>query len=361
MIHCRSSATVVTLVSFVVLPAEWSAAAEKGPATPATITVQADQPGAKISPLLYGIFFEEIHRAGDGGIYAEMIQNRSFEDAAVPLGWTIVQGDGQMSLHKSQPLNANNPTSLRLAGPVRVANHGFKGAPYAVNQDPAKWKFVSGDWKWDGEVLRQTGKDQDLRGVAGKKEWKDYTLTLKARKLGGAEGFLIIFAAPNEKEKSWWNLGGWANKAHGIEARGVASERVPGSIETGRWYDIKIELKARRSAVISMANSSTMSRQATLKSLYAVASRATATGDVILKVVNAAGQPLDTTDRSARHRSPRANRQGHGLDQRRPRRREHFRRTGQSRTQGSGAAERRTAISPHLPSQLGHRLAAAAE
>ena len=52
----------------------------------AQLTIKADQPGTRISPLLYGIFFEEINRAGDGGIYAEMIQNRSFEDAAAPVG-----------------------------------------------------------------------------------------------------------------------------------------------------------------------------------------------------------------------------------------------------------------------------------
>ena len=55
----------------------------------AHLTVQADKPGAQISRLLYGIFFEEINRAGDGGLYAEMLQNRSFEDGPTPLGWTL--------------------------------------------------------------------------------------------------------------------------------------------------------------------------------------------------------------------------------------------------------------------------------
>ena len=104
----------------------------------AKLTVRADQPGTKISPLLYGIFFEEINRSGDGGIYAEMIQNRSFEDTTVPVGWTVIQGDGRMRLDRSRPLNGNNPTSLRLDGCIRVANRGFKGAPYS-HGDPAKW------------------------------------------------------------------------------------------------------------------------------------------------------------------------------------------------------------------------------
>ena len=98
-------------------------------ASQAKLTVRADRPGVKISPMLYGIFFEEINRAGDGGIYAEMLQNRSFEDAAVPLGWSVVKGNGKMALDRSRPLNPNNPTALRLEGPVSVANDGFKGAP----------------------------------------------------------------------------------------------------------------------------------------------------------------------------------------------------------------------------------------
>ena len=53
------------------------------------MTVDVDKPGVKVSPTLYGIFFDEINRAGDGGLYAEMIQNRSFEDVAKnPVGWT---------------------------------------------------------------------------------------------------------------------------------------------------------------------------------------------------------------------------------------------------------------------------------
>jgi alpha-N-arabinofuranosidase len=47
--------------------------------TTATLTVQANQPGVQISSNLFGIFFEEINSAGDGGIYAEMVSNRNFE------------------------------------------------------------------------------------------------------------------------------------------------------------------------------------------------------------------------------------------------------------------------------------------
>ena len=57
------------------------AAAITLPAAGVTVTVRADQ-GKAISPDLFGIFFEDINYAADGGLYAELVQNRSFEYTA---------------------------------------------------------------------------------------------------------------------------------------------------------------------------------------------------------------------------------------------------------------------------------------
>ena len=49
------------------------------------IKVDVAQKGIEISPTLYGIFYEDINYASDGGLYAELIRNRSFEyDAEKP-------------------------------------------------------------------------------------------------------------------------------------------------------------------------------------------------------------------------------------------------------------------------------------
>ncbi len=99
----------------------------------ATLTIQADQPGAVISSNLFGIFFEEINFAGEGGLYAEMVRNRvvSIRQAY----WTLVtQGSaaGTMSVDASQPLNTNIPNSLKLTmqsgtGSVGAGNVRFLG------------------------------------------------------------------------------------------------------------------------------------------------------------------------------------------------------------------------------------------
>ena len=51
------------------------------------MTVKVSKPGAKIQNTMYGIFFEDINYAADGGLYAEMIKNRSFEFPQNLMGW----------------------------------------------------------------------------------------------------------------------------------------------------------------------------------------------------------------------------------------------------------------------------------
>src|SRR2546421_12857103 len=81
-----------------------------------TISVHADREGIKVSPTLYGIFFEEINRAAEGGLYAELVQNRSFEDSPQLSAWTTLKNndaDGSIAIDTVQPLNSSNTHSLR--------------------------------------------------------------------------------------------------------------------------------------------------------------------------------------------------------------------------------------------------------
>ena len=61
----------------------------------AKITVEVDKPGHSISPTLFGIFFEDINLSADGGIYPELVRNRSFEDADTLQNWKFVSADNK--------------------------------------------------------------------------------------------------------------------------------------------------------------------------------------------------------------------------------------------------------------------------
>src|SRR5437016_6237841 len=103
---------------------------------PVTITVRIDQPGARISPQLYGVFFEEINHAGDGGLYAELLRNRGIEEPVGPggqlPGW-ILRADSAaravMIVDTAQQLSESNPHSLRLdihgSGKAAIINSGY--------------------------------------------------------------------------------------------------------------------------------------------------------------------------------------------------------------------------------------------
>src|SRR5215204_2954065 len=80
--------------------------------------------GKKISPDLFGLFFEDINYAADGGLYAEQVQNRSFEYNPTerkewnPLSfWEYIAPGysyGNISIETSSPININNPHYIVL-------------------------------------------------------------------------------------------------------------------------------------------------------------------------------------------------------------------------------------------------------
>ncbi len=155
------------------------------------------------------------------------------------------------------------------------------------------WRMRGGDWKAEGGVLRQSSGAENVCAVTGDKTWSDYTYTLKARKLGGQEGFLVIFGADHDNQKSWWNLGGWGNKRHGLEVPGIDAEeaRADGSIETGRWYDIKIELAGGAVKCYLDGRLIHHVKAKPVKSLYASTTLSPDGKEVILKAVNVAATP----------------------------------------------------------------------
>ena len=160
------------------------------------------------------------------------------------------------------------------------------------------WTLGDGQWQAVDGVLRQTSDATDARALAGSAEWEDYTLTLKARKLSGKEGFLVSFHYQDPDNRVWWNIGGWTNSRtalqvyHNGDMQEVGS--TPVTIETGRWYDIKIEVQGRQIRCYldgKLVTEATDSPSALSSPVYAAASRDSQTGDICLKVVNVSANP----------------------------------------------------------------------
>lgn len=93
-------------------------------------TIQANKLGAPIQPTMYGIFFEDINFGADGGLYAEMVENRSFEFPQRLMGWNTF---GHVTLNDVSPAFSRNPhyVTLESAGArekqTGLENRGFFG------------------------------------------------------------------------------------------------------------------------------------------------------------------------------------------------------------------------------------------
>ena len=155
--------------------------------------IQTKKPGAAIQSTMYGIFFEDINFAADGGLYAEMVANRSFEYPNSFACWDI---SGKVSIKDDGPFN-KNPHYVRLTPTgindkhTMIENHGFFGMGVKKDHEYrfTVWARCPEDGKakiWVDLVDNATMTDDQKLGNGGidisGKEWKKYTLILKAKK-----------------------------------------------------------------------------------------------------------------------------------------------------------------------------------
>jgi alpha-N-arabinofuranosidase len=105
------------------------------------IVVKIAQPGAEIKPDMWGIFFEDINLAADGGLYAELVKNRSFEFTSPLMGWKEQKkgsvGGSILVLNRGTK-NENNPRYIRVknavSGNYGMTNDGFRGMGIQKNK-----------------------------------------------------------------------------------------------------------------------------------------------------------------------------------------------------------------------------------
>jgi alpha-L-arabinofuranosidase len=99
------------------------------------ITVFADKPVAAVPSTMWGVFFEDINFAADGGLYAELVKNRSFEFPMPLMGWKETRSayqKGRVLIINHAAENANNTRFARVTintadGNYSLANEGFRG------------------------------------------------------------------------------------------------------------------------------------------------------------------------------------------------------------------------------------------
>ncbi|MFV0137019.1 alpha-L-arabinofuranosidase C-terminal domain-containing protein [Streptomyces sp. HMX87] len=153
-----------------------------------TITVDPDAEGPAIDDTMYGVFFEDINRAADGGLYAELVQNRSFEYSTADNGsytpltsWTV---DGTAEVvDDAGRLNERNRNYLSLGADSSVTNAGYntgirveRGQKY----DFSVWARVEAPTILTVTLKDTAGTLARARQVAARGGWRKYSATFTA-------------------------------------------------------------------------------------------------------------------------------------------------------------------------------------
>jgi alpha-N-arabinofuranosidase len=176
----------------------------QAPSAANTITVQVNKPGAPIQKTMYGLFFEDINFAADGGLYPELVKNKSFELDEHLIGWRGIRGAAALSTYtvsSQQPISAQNNHFLRMTATTASPDAGFinegfrgmgvkQGGEYTfsvyLRKGPGSVSGLNVTLEEEGrgaggpeagpsgKVLAQT----TISGLTG--EWKKYTAVLKS-------------------------------------------------------------------------------------------------------------------------------------------------------------------------------------
>lgn len=163
----------------------------------------------------------------------------------------------------------------------------------ALTGETVKDINIKGDWtEANGEVSQTSTETATIRLNPVRFNAQNYTYKVRAKKNSGDEGFLIIFNYVDPKNYCWLNIGGWGNTQHGIEqivngGKGQMAT-VSGHVETGRWYDVEIDVKG--DSVYAKLDGkqifATRLKPNMTPGFFATATKDSKTGEVIVKLAN---------------------------------------------------------------------------
>ena len=197
------------------------------------LTIQTDRSLAKVAPQMWGVFFEDINFGADGGIYAELIKNRSFEFAKPLMGWSIQRkkaNEGEILVVSRKEINSSNPRFLQVnttKGSFGITNEGFKGIGIKKG---LKYHFSVMYRQQESGVklrLQLIGSDQKVLGeteLSPKNigaDWHKQTATLTAAATDAKAKFAISFEGTGRIDLDMISLfpeDTWKNRPQGLRA-----------------------------------------------------------------------------------------------------------------------------------------------
>lgn len=191
------------------------------------MVIQANKIGAEIQPTMYGHFFEDINYGADGGLYAELVKNRSFDFPQNFMGWDIF---GKVTLQNDGPFE-RNPHYIRLSDPghahkrTGIENEGFFGIGIKANE---KYRFTvwarGENQKIKVELINNAsmGETQVITSqdvAINSKEWKKYEVILTPGETQAKAHLRIFLASPGSvdlEHVSLFPVDTWKGRENGL-------------------------------------------------------------------------------------------------------------------------------------------------
>jgi alpha-L-arabinofuranosidase len=171
-----------------------------------TITLKVNTPQAPVQPTMWGIFFEDINFSADGGIYAELVKNRSFEFAQPLMGWKEVKqqdATGKILIVNRGDEHAANPRFAHITvnaakGFYGLSNEGFRGIGFEKN---AQYTFSFWARTTAGNPAGKLVLTDDKGQAIGEtsipvpgKDWQQYTVSLKSAATVAKGALQLLFS-----------------------------------------------------------------------------------------------------------------------------------------------------------------------
>lgn len=157
----------------------------------------------------------------------------------------------------------------------------------------ADWTFPRGTWKVSDTSIAQTAEGAQQLAMLKGHTFDTYTLTLKVRKTGGVNAFMIPFAVLDSNTYLRAHIGSYWNShcvfesvTNGYDVAGITDQKNLHPLETGRWYDVK--LVVGRDTVKCFLNDTLIMSYIPPQKFYSIAGKAK-NGDIIVKAVNGYG------------------------------------------------------------------------
>lgn len=193
------------------------------------------------------IYYDSHRVVGTPSYYVQKMFSNNRGRVVLPASVTVSNSPIVVQQHGAIGLGSWR-TSVQYTNIVVTSNGVTLYQSDFVNQGDTGWQVYNGNWSVNNGVYRQTSSSAtDCRSTTGDTDWANYTITLRARKVSGSEGFLILFNWQDDNNWYWWNIGGWNNTLQGIEQRlnggmSILGTRTSQVIQSDQWYDIRIEL-----------------------------------------------------------------------------------------------------------------------